>query len=123
MNISISSPASLKVSDRFFPDGVSGSLEDGAGYPTPNTEPPASEEVKPIWTFDFAAKQLDGVNTTVALEFDKAAISFGPPTATDRRARVLAAIRHWGYPDHTVAGCVVTSFNELQGIGRLNVRH
>jgi len=113
----------LKVSDRFFPDGLYGSIEDVTGFTMPNTETPASEDVKPIWTFDFAAKPLNGLNTTVALEFDKAAISFDPPTATDRRARVLAAIRHWGYPDHTVAGCVVTSFNELQGIGRLNVKH
>lgn len=113
----------LRVSNRFFPDGLYGSIEDMTGFTMPSTETPASEDVKPIWTFDFAARPLDGLNTTVALEFDKAAISFDPPTATDRRARVLAAIRHWGYPDHTVAGCVVTSFNELQGIGRLNVKH
>ena len=113
----------LKVSDRFFPDGLYGAIEDITGFTTPNTDSPPSEDVKPIWKFDFAAKRLDGIDTAVGLEFDRAAISFRPTAADERRARVVAAIRHWGYPDHTVAGCVVTPVNDLQSIGRLKVRH
>jgi hypothetical protein len=113
----------LKVSDRFFPDGLYGAIENVTGFTTPNTDTPASEDIKPIWKFDFAAKRLDGVDAAVGLEFDRPAISFGPLARDDRRAPVAAAIRHWGYPDHTVAGCVVTSVNDLQGIGRLNVKH
>lgn len=113
----------LKVSDRFYPDGLYGEVEDVNGFTTPNTDTPASEDIKPIWTFDFATERLNGIDTAVGLELDKAAISFGQLAAEDKRARVEAAIRHWGYPDHTVAGCIAAPVNDLQGIGRLKVRH
>lgn len=113
----------LRTSDRFSPDGLYGAIENVTGFTTPNTDTSASEDIKPIWRFDFATRRLDGVDTAIGLEFDRPAISFDRQAADDRRAQVAAAIRHWGYPDHTVAGCVVTSLNDLQSIGRLNVRH
>lgn len=113
----------LEVSDRYFPDGLYGVIEDATGFTPPNTDTPLADDVKPIWAFDFAKQRLGNADAVVGFELDKAAISFGQIADGDLRAQVAVAIRHWGYPDHTVAGCVVPPINDMQSIGRLRVRH
>lgn len=98
------------------PDGLYAELELVTGF----TKLPDRQTT---WTFDIAKTQTAGAETAVSVSLDEAAVTFAPPSGKEpiTKAQAIAAMRHWGYPDHTVAGVVVSGKGSW-GIGRLNVR-
>lgn len=114
-----------KVDAGVRPDGLYGAMVDITGFTHPNVKTPAADHGKKSWEFDFATKQFPAHETAVSVEIDKAAVGCGAVATTvqDSSVAVVAAIRHWGYPIHTVAGCVVAPSNDARSIGRLTVRH
>ncbi|WP_338834452.1 hypothetical protein [Bradyrhizobium septentrionale] len=115
-----------KVGKQYQPDGLYGALEDVTGFTQPNRKTPDPRDIAQNWTFNFAAVKIDKAETSVVFALDKAAISFESAQSGAKgkpRARVAAAIRHWGFPEHTVAGCIVEPVSDTQGIGRISVSH
>lgn len=115
-----------KVGKQYQPDGLYGALEDVTGFTKPSRKTPDAGDIAENWTFDFATVKDDKAETSVVLALDREAISFENPRSDVKgkpRARVAAAIRHWGFPEHTVAGCIVEPVTDTQGIGRITVSH
>jgi hypothetical protein len=106
------------------PDGLYGVIRDMSGFTAPNKNAHDREDVVQIWSFDFARKRVVGSDAAVNFAINKAEIEFGDVTGGQKRiAKAAAAIRHWGFPDHTVAGCLVRPVNEFRSLGRLRIRH
>ena len=121
---------------RTDPDGLYGIAEDIWGFTKPTPDKPA-KPVKPkygaarkqpeqalhrVSSFQFAKKQVQGADLKASVELDDVAINFGD-ACVDSKVRVSAAIRHWGLPRHTVAGCIVEPENDARSIGRLRLQH
>ncbi len=77
---------------------------------------------EPLWAFDFARTEIKGSEIAARVELDSAAIDFAALQESSK-VDVVAAIRHWGVPEHTVAGCIAVPKNDARSIGRLRLRH
>ncbi|AWM06102.1 coiled-coil domain-containing protein [Bradyrhizobium symbiodeficiens] len=76
---------------------------------------------KPLWVFDFAKTKVEGTEIAAELELDGPAIDFAA-SQDSSKVHVVAAIRHWGVPQHSVAGCMAEPKNEARSIGRIRLR-
>ena len=114
----------LKPLGKYQPDGLYGAIDAVTGFTAPDAATSGNADIKPIWAFDIATKRKPDSPMAIGVDLDAAAVIFGKPDPGAKpRTVIAAAIRHWGYPVHTVAGCVATPIDDFQGIGRLNVRH
>jgi hypothetical protein len=107
--------------DEGGPDGLYGTIYDISGFTVANKNPRDLEDVLQVWGFDFATKRLALGDAVVDVALDEEA--FTPDrTGMRKHSEVKAAIRHWGYPDYTVAGCSVAPVDGRRSIGRLRLR-
>jgi hypothetical protein len=106
------------------PDGLYGAIYDISGFTELNRATREPEDVALKWSFDFATKRLAERDTAVVFALDKQAVSFGGQAleSESQLPKVAAAIRHWGYPQHTVAGCAVSPGDGARSIGRISLR-
>jgi hypothetical protein len=122
-----------KSKRRGDPDGLYGIAEDIWGFTKPspdNTAKPKTgatrkqpeQALHRVSDFQFAKKQVQGADLKASVQLDDVAINFGD-SPIDSKVRVFAAIRHWGLPRHTVAGCIVEPENDARSIGRLRLQH
>lgn len=103
-------------------DGLYGTFEKIRGFTHPNLKTEKVGDIEAVWKFDVASASFGASNAKVSLTLDQIAISFSGE-AEKGKAMGRAAIRQWGYPDHTVAGCTVYPGEGLSGIGTLSVNH
>lgn len=117
-------------------DGLYGEIASIAGFAVPAAKVAKGKERRGGaprgWSFEFANAAFPGATMAASVTIDQAAVYLPPaetppgttppaktPAGESSLVTLKAAVRHWGHPELTVAGCATETKNRMRGIGRL----